>query len=88
MKSVNFLKVIGVGVLLISIYSCDDDDPCDVRHIVVNGECVPEYVFPQNEKLKSGDIFYHAKHGIIIFKEGDWFTEKGKLIPEMNTKKN
>jgi len=88
MKNTSFFKVICIGVLLILVSNCDDDDPCDVRHVVINGECVPDYVFPENKNLKSGDKFYHTKHGIIIFKDGDWYTNKGKLIPEMNTKKN
>jgi hypothetical protein len=76
-----------MSILLILISSCSDD-PCDVQHIVVDGECIPDYIFPETQNLKSGDKFYHSKYGIIIFKEENWFTDEGKRIPEMNAKNN
>ncbi|WP_431135461.1 hypothetical protein [Psychroserpens mesophilus] len=83
----SLLKIVCSSILLILISSCHDD-PCDVRHTVVDGECIPDYIFPEKENLKSGDTFYHNTYGVIVFKEGNWFTDKGKLISEMNIKKN
>jgi hypothetical protein len=87
MRKINYLKVSFIVVFLISMCSCNED-PCDVAHTMINGECIPDYIFPQNENLKSGDKFYHTKYGVIIFKNGNWYNDKGKFILELNTKKH
>ena len=78
--------VISCCIILAVLSSCDDD-PCDVAHTVVDGECIPDYVFPQNENLISGDRFYHAKYGVITFKADNWYNDRGSIIAELNTKK-
>lgn len=87
MKINNYLKAPFMLVLLLLISSCDDD-PCDVAHTMINGECMPDYIFPQTENLKSGDTFYHTKYGVITFKNGHWYNDKGAFISELNLKKS
>ena len=87
MRKINSLKASFIVVLLVLISGCNDDNPCDVAHTMINGECIPDYVFPQHVNLKSGDKFYHTKYGVINFQNGNWYDDKGKFISELNTKK-
>lgn len=83
-KEFNSLLILIISIL---IMGCDQD-PCDVAHTVVDGECIPDFIFPQNQQLKTGDRYYHAKFGIIVFKNGDWYNDNEELVEELNTKKN
>jgi len=84
------MKLFFRTILLITalvINSCaEDEDPCDVRHVIINGECVPDYIFPENQSLKNGDKYYHQKHGLIIYKDGHWFDENVRIIQDLEIK--
>lgn len=85
MKS-KYCLIVSCCVALIVLSSCNND-PCDVAHTVVDGECIPDYVFPQNKNHISGDRFYHTQYGVIIFKDDNWYNDKGSIITELNAKK-
>lgn len=36
-----------------------ETDPCDVQHVIINGECVPDYIFLANRNYKNGDKYFH-----------------------------
>ncbi|MCP4054695.1 MULTISPECIES: hypothetical protein [Mesoflavibacter] len=82
----SIIYIIFCSFILIVLSSCSDD-PCDVAHTIIDGECIPDYIFPDNQNLKSGDQFYHNQYGVITYKEGLWFDNKGILIAELNIKK-
>lgn len=72
-------------ITLIEMTSCAKPDPCDVRHVIIDGECIPEYIFPNNQNLKSGNKFYHSDFGIITYKDSLWYDADGILVKELNT---
>ncbi|MBU2920369.1 hypothetical protein KO504_03380 [Winogradskyella psychrotolerans] len=64
--------------------ACDKDDPCEVNHVIINGECVPDYIFPDNSVvLQNGDKYYHKKFGPIIYKDGQWTDKWNNIIEEL-----
>ena len=71
--------------MVVTIYSCNQD-PCDVRHTLVDGECIPDYIFPQNSNPKSGEKYYHLKHGVIIYKEGVWLNSENYVLIDLENK--
>ena len=83
----NFIKTIAILLLFISMTNCDQD-PCDVDHAIVDGECIPYFIYPQNANLKSGARFYHEKFGVVIFENGHWFDENNHSIAELEIKNN
>ncbi len=76
-----------IFMLFIAVLGCDQD-PCDVAHTIIDGECIPDFIFPTNQNLQSGDRFYHAKYGVVVFKNGDWYDDQGELLEELNAKRN
>ena len=74
-------------IMSLSILGCDQD-PCDVAHTIIDGECIPDYIFPPNQQLYFGDRYYHPKYEVIVFKNGNWFDVNDEPIEELNTKKN
>ena len=74
-------------IVIFSFLACaDDEDPCDVKHVVINGECVPDYIFPDNQTVENGAKFYHKKFGVIIYQDGNWIDEWNHLIEELEIK--
>ncbi|GAA4238024.1 hypothetical protein GCM10022291_26890 [Postechiella marina] len=51
----------------------------DIDCVMVNGECIPRYVFPPTN-AQEGEKYYHAKLGVITFKTGNWVNIKGVII--------
>ncbi len=76
-----------IYVLFIAVLGCNQD-PCDVAHTIIDGECIPDYIFPPNQNLQFGDRFYHPKFGVIVFKNGKWYDDHDKHLEELNTKRN
>lgn len=74
-------------MLLISIIGCHQD-PCEVDHTIIDGECIPDFIFPQNPSLKSGERYYHIKYGVVTFKNGLWYNKMEQPIAELNSKNN
>ena len=83
----NVFKSILILTLSFSIMSCNQD-PCDVSHTIINGECMPDYIFPPNQQLNFGDRYYHTDFGVIVFKNGKWYNDNDEPIEELNSKKN
>lgn len=73
-------------LLIFTGCSKSEKDPCDVPHIVINGECVPEYIFPPNVTLANGAKYYHQKYGVIIYVNGDWFDTSERIIKDLEIK--
>ncbi|WP_179349741.1 hypothetical protein [Winogradskyella pacifica] len=61
----------------------DDEDPCDVKHVIINGECVPDYIFPDNQTIQNGDKYYHQEFGVIIYKDANWVDEWDHIIEDL-----
>ena len=53
---------------------------------MVNGECIPDFIYPPNQNLQSGERYYHKKYGVVTFKNGLWYNKKENPIPELNVK--
>lgn len=71
------------------ILACNKDkDPCDVKHVVIDGECVPDYIFPSNKTPDDGDKYYHKSFGVIIYNNGHWTDEFGDVIEDLEIKAN
>lgn len=69
------------------LVSCHPD-PCEVDHTIINGECIPDFIYPQNPNLKSGDRYYHIKYGVVTFENGLWCNNEQQPILELNLKNN
>lgn len=82
----DFVKLVAMLILFVSITNCHPD-PCEVDHTIIDGECIPNYIYP-NPNLKSGERFYHRIYGIVTFKEGSWYNEGNLLISELGNKNN
>lgn len=76
-----------IFMMVIAVLSCNQD-PCDVAHTIINGECMPDYIFPPNPNLQFGDRFYHPEYGVVVFKNGDWYDDQDELLEELTTKRN
>ncbi|MBO3098541.1 hypothetical protein [Gelidibacter pelagius] len=63
-----------------------ETDPCDVQHVIINGERVPDYIFPVNGGFENGDKYYHQKYGVVIYVNGEWFDASEKVIEDLEIK--
>lgn len=80
MKTKHLFTSIILGLL---ITSCDSN-PCDEGYTQVqeNGAtfCLPDYVVGIEKQRKLGDKFFHHLHGVVVFKDNQWFDEHGNKI--------
>ena len=76
-------KALFVTIVLIIMTNCEQD-PCEVDHTIIDGECIPDYIFPPNN-IASGERFYHKVHGVILFKDGLWYNSKNQIIYNLET---
>ncbi|WP_179354002.1 hypothetical protein [Winogradskyella vidalii] len=81
----NYLLVL-ILIVNLGAMSCGSDDPCEVNHVIINDECVPDYIFPEAEDLQNGDKYYHKKFGLIIYKDNQWTDERGSVIEDLEIK--
>ena len=82
----NYFLILCFITSLLSVSCNDDEDPCDVNHIIVNDECIPDYIFPSNENLQNGDKYYHKEFGVIIYSGGHWLDERNDVIKDLEIK--
>lgn len=76
-----------VAITSFALLTCSvKDDPCKVNHVIINGECVPDYIFPSAGILQNGDRFFHDQLGVITFIDGQWENEQGYIIEELELK--
>ena len=85
MKKCCMLLILATNFLIMAC-SGRYEDPCDVNHVVINGECIPDYIFPSNITFQNGDKYYHQKHGVIIYKDGLWIDEHQHIIEDLEIK--
>ncbi|WP_163518119.1 hypothetical protein [Gelidibacter japonicus] len=63
-----------------------ETDPCDVQHVIINGECVTDYIFPANRNYKNGDKYFHQKYGVMVYINSDWFDTTEHVIEDFEIK--
>ncbi|MBP1840214.1 hypothetical protein [Formosa algae] len=75
----NIFPVLVLFFVLVSFVGCDSDGQ-SCSGVYVDGECVPDFVFPPNNEVKEGAKFYHKKYGVIVFTNGNWENESTRII--------
>ena len=81
-----FVKWLAMLSILLLIINCHPD-PCEVDHTIIDGECIPDYIYP-NPNLNSGARFYHRTYGVVFFENGKWYDHNNFPIAELELKNN
>ncbi|MEP1487274.1 MAG: hypothetical protein ABJK28_02485 [Algibacter sp.] len=75
------IKNIAFSLLVLSFVNCDSDEDCDSNNgTFIDGECIPNYVFPTNSILEEGIVYYHKNYGIITYNNGNWTNTDATII--------
>jgi hypothetical protein len=78
-------RTIQIGLfflVLLSLINCGNDDDAGCNGVLIDGECIPNYVFPQENKSIEYAKYYHSRHGVIIYDKGSWINSDGNMINE------
>lgn len=64
-----------VFCIALSTYQCKNDE-CDAGYTEYEGSCIPDY--EEGKAFEDNTLYYHNKHGIIIYKQNKWYNYETK----------
>lgn len=74
------IKTIVFFLLCLSFFHCASDEDCNSTNgTIVNGECIPNYVYPP-VNIEEGKAYYHVKYGVITYNNGNWMNADAIII--------